>query len=134
MMPPLVLLGSGYTLTRLAVAEARAGRDVLAATRDAARRAELERAGARVTDLEDALTRTAGAHVVVSVPPDAGLDTRIASALAGRFQRGSSTCPPPASMAARGATWTRTPRWSCPRRPRASASRRSRAISRWAPW
>ncbi|WP_434344893.1 GNAT family N-acetyltransferase [Myxococcus virescens] len=84
MMPPLVLLGSGYTLTRLAVAEARAGRDVLAATRDAARRAELERAGARVTDLEDALTRTAGAHVVVSVPPDAGLDTRIASALAGQ--------------------------------------------------
>lgn len=83
MTPPLVLLGSGYTLTRLAVAEARAGRDVLAATRDASRRAELERAGARVTELEDALTRTAGAHVVVSVPPDAGLDTRIASALVG---------------------------------------------------
>ncbi|AEI66666.1 GNAT family N-acetyltransferase [Corallococcus macrosporus] len=82
MTPPLVLLGSGYTLTRLAVAEARAGRDVLAATRDAARRAGLEQAGARVTSLEDALTRTAGAHVVVSVPPEAGLDARIASALA----------------------------------------------------
>ncbi|MBZ4416424.1 GNAT family N-acetyltransferase [Myxococcus sp. RHSTA-1-4] len=82
MTPPLVLLGSGYTLTRLAVAEARAGRDVLAATRDSARRRELERAGARVTSLEDALTRTAGAHCVVSVPPDAGLDASIAQALA----------------------------------------------------
>lgn len=82
MTPPLVLLGSGYTLTRLAVAEARAGRDVLAATRDAARRQVLERAGARVTSLEDALTRTAGAHCVVSVPPDAGLDASIAGALA----------------------------------------------------
>ncbi|QSQ27022.1 GNAT family N-acetyltransferase [Pyxidicoccus parkwayensis] len=82
MTPPLVLLGSGYTLTRLGVAEARAGRDVLAATRDAARRAELERAGARVTSLEDALSQTDGAQVVVSVPPDAGLDARIAESLA----------------------------------------------------
>lgn len=82
MTPPLVVLGSGYTLTRLAVAEARAGRDVLAATRDAARREELERAGARVTSLEEALARTAGAHAVISVPPDAGLDARIAGALA----------------------------------------------------
>jgi nucleoside-diphosphate-sugar epimerase/RimJ/RimL family protein N-acetyltransferase len=82
MTPPLVLLGSGYTLTRLAVAEARAGREVLAATRDDARRDELERAGARVTSLEDALSRTAGAHAVISVPPEAGLDTRIAEALA----------------------------------------------------
>ncbi|GHG91125.1 GNAT family N-acetyltransferase [Comamonas sp. JC664] len=84
MTPPLVLLGSGYTLTRFAVAEARAGREVLAATRDAARRAELEQAGARVTSLDDALLRTAGAHVVISVPPDAGLDARIAAALAER--------------------------------------------------
>jgi nucleoside-diphosphate-sugar epimerase/GNAT superfamily N-acetyltransferase len=82
MTPPLIVLGSGYTLTRLAVAEARAGRDVLAATRDAARRQELERAGARVTSLEDALARTAGAHAVISVPPEAGLDARIAEALA----------------------------------------------------
>jgi ribosomal protein S18 acetylase RimI-like enzyme len=82
MTPPLVILGSGYTLTRLAVAEARAGRDVLAATRDSARREELERAGARVTSLEEALSRTAGAHAVISVPPDAGLDARIAEALA----------------------------------------------------
>jgi nucleoside-diphosphate-sugar epimerase/ribosomal protein S18 acetylase RimI-like enzyme len=82
MTPPLVLLGSGYTLTRLAVAEARAGRDVLAVTRDAARRAELERAGARVTSLEDALARTAGAHAVISIPPDAGLDAHVAEALA----------------------------------------------------
>ncbi|MCP3143310.1 GNAT family N-acetyltransferase [Pyxidicoccus xibeiensis] len=78
----LVLLGAGYTLTRLAVAEARAGREVLAATRDSARREVLERAGARVTSLEDALTRTAGAHVVVSIPPDAGLDVQVAEALA----------------------------------------------------
>ena len=82
MTAPLVLLGSGYTLTRLAVAEARTGRDVLAATRDASRRQVLEHAGARVTSLEDALTRTAGAHAVISVPPDAGLDTRIAEVLA----------------------------------------------------
>lgn len=81
MTPPLVLLGSGYTLTRLAVAEARAGRDVLAATRDAARRAELERAGARVTSLEDALAHTAGAHVVSSVPPEAELDGHLVEAL-----------------------------------------------------
>jgi nucleoside-diphosphate-sugar epimerase/ribosomal protein S18 acetylase RimI-like enzyme len=82
MAPPLVLLGCGYTLTRLAVAEARAGRDVLAVTRDAARRAELERAGVRVTSLEDALARTAGAHAVISIPPDAGLDVDLAEALA----------------------------------------------------
>ncbi|MFP2912551.1 hypothetical protein ACLESD_47570 [Pyxidicoccus sp. 3LFB2] len=44
MTSALVLLGSGYTLTRLAVAEARAGRDVLAATRDAT---PPRRAGAR---------------------------------------------------------------------------------------
>ncbi|MFP2931984.1 GNAT family N-acetyltransferase [Pyxidicoccus sp. 3LG] len=78
MTAPLVLLGSGYTLTRLAVAEARAGRDVLAATRDSARRQELERAGVEVTSLEDALSRTAGAHTVVSVPPEAGLDAHLA--------------------------------------------------------
>lgn len=82
MSPPLVLLGAGYTLTRLAVAEARAGRDVLAATRDAARRAELESAGARVTSLEDALSRTEGTRTVISIPPDAGLDVGLADALA----------------------------------------------------
>lgn len=81
MAPPLVLLGSGYTLTRLAVTEARAGRDVVAATRDPSRRAELERAGARVVSLDEALGQTEGAHVVVSIPPDAGLDARVAEAL-----------------------------------------------------
>ncbi|NTX07977.1 MULTISPECIES: GNAT family N-acetyltransferase [unclassified Myxococcus] len=84
MTPSLVFLGSGYTLTRLAVAQAQAGRDVLAATRDSARREELVRAGARVSSLEDALLQTQGAHVVVSVPPEAGLDGAIASALAAR--------------------------------------------------
>ncbi|HYH98321.1 hypothetical protein [Hyalangium sp.] len=45
MAPPLVLLGSGYTLTRLALSQAREGRTVIAATRDAARRSKLERLG-----------------------------------------------------------------------------------------
>jgi nucleoside-diphosphate-sugar epimerase len=81
MTVPLVLLGSGYTLTRLALQEAGAGRTVLAATRDPERRAELERAGARVGLLEEVLEETRGAHVVHSVPPDAGLDARIEEAL-----------------------------------------------------
>src|SRR5512140_3535071 len=81
MAPPLVLLGSGYTLTRLALAQAREGRTVIAATRDASRRSELERAGARVCLLEEALSQTEGSHVVHSVPPEAGLDARIAEAL-----------------------------------------------------
>lgn len=84
MAPPLVLLGSGYTLTRLALSQARAGRTVIAATRDEARRSELERAGARVCLLEEALERLEGSHVVHSVPPDAGLDARIAEAVAQR--------------------------------------------------
>jgi nucleoside-diphosphate-sugar epimerase len=82
MAPPLVLLGSGYTLTRLALAQVREGRTVLAATRDEARRSELERAGARVCVLEEALERLEGSHAVHSVPPDAGLDERIAEAVA----------------------------------------------------
>jgi len=82
MAPPLVLLGSGYTLTRLALAQAREGRVVIAATREASRRSELERAGARVCLLEEALALTEGSHAVHSVPPDAGLDARIAEALA----------------------------------------------------
>jgi uncharacterized protein YbjT (DUF2867 family) len=84
MSPPLVLLGSGYTLTRLALALAREGQPVIAATRDAERRSELERAGARVCLLEEALSRVEGAHVVHSVPPEAGLDARIAAALSQR--------------------------------------------------
>ncbi|WP_224249129.1 NAD-dependent epimerase/dehydratase family protein [Hyalangium gracile] len=81
MAPPLVLLGSGYTLTRLALLEAREGRTVIASTRDASRRSELERAGARVCLLEEALAQTEGAHAVCSVPPEAGLDARITEAL-----------------------------------------------------
>ncbi|MCP3059920.1 GNAT family N-acetyltransferase [Myxococcus sp. K38C18041901] len=82
MTPPLVLLGSGYTLTRLAVGQAQAGREVLATTRDPARREELQRAGVRVASLEDALLQTKGAHGVVSIPPEAGLDVALAQALA----------------------------------------------------
>lgn len=82
MAPPLVLLGSGYTLTRLALAQARVGRTVIAATREASRRSELERAGARVCLLEEALALTEASHAVHSIPPDAGLDALIAEALA----------------------------------------------------
>ncbi|RKH60891.1 NAD-dependent epimerase/dehydratase family protein [Corallococcus aberystwythensis] len=83
MTAPLILLGCGYTLTRFAVAEARAGREVLATTRDASRRAVLEDAGVRVVSLEEALSRAEGSHVVDSVPPEAGLDARFAQALSG---------------------------------------------------
>ncbi|WP_236069461.1 Rossmann-fold NAD(P)-binding domain-containing protein [Citreicoccus inhibens] len=82
MSPPLVLLGSGYTLTRLAVAAAAAGREVHAATRDPDRRGRLAHAGACVGSLEEALSRAPGAHVVVSLPPEAGLDERVAGGLA----------------------------------------------------
>jgi nucleoside-diphosphate-sugar epimerase len=54
---------------------------VFAATRDAGRRAGLERAGVRVGLLDEALGRTRGAHVVISVPPEAGLDGRMEDAL-----------------------------------------------------
>ncbi|NBD13518.1 NAD-dependent epimerase/dehydratase family protein [Corallococcus silvisoli] len=81
MTAPLVLLGCGYTLTRFAVEEARSGREVLATTRDASRRAILEGSGARVVSLDDALARAPGAHVVDSVPPEAGLDARFTEAL-----------------------------------------------------
>lgn len=81
MTTPLVLLGSGYTLTRLALLEARAGREVLAATRDVHRREKLERAGVQVGSLDEVLGRTRGAWVVGSVPPDAGLDAKVEDAL-----------------------------------------------------
>ncbi|NRD56371.1 SDR family oxidoreductase [Corallococcus exiguus] len=81
MTAPLLLLGCGYTLTRFAVAEARSGREVLATTRDAARRSVLEGAGVHVVSIDDALSRTEGAHVVDSVPPEAGLDARFSETL-----------------------------------------------------
>ncbi|RKH27855.1 SDR family NAD(P)-dependent oxidoreductase [Corallococcus praedator] len=81
MTAPLVLLGCGYTLTRFARVEARSGREVLATTRDAARRAVLEGAGVRVLSLDEALARVEGAHVVDSVPPEAGLDAHFADVL-----------------------------------------------------
>jgi nucleoside-diphosphate-sugar epimerase len=84
MTAPLILLGSGYTLTRLALREAAEGRAVLATTRDAARREALETAGAKVLPLDEALAQTHGAHVVLSMPPEAGLDERLAAALAAR--------------------------------------------------
>ncbi|SEM70570.1 hypothetical protein SAMN05444354_12186 [Stigmatella aurantiaca] len=79
MAPPLVLLGSGYTLTRLA--RTFPGRALIAATRDPQRRAELERVGARVCSVEEALEHVEGAHVVSSIPPEAGLDGRLAEVL-----------------------------------------------------
>ncbi|MBE4753551.1 NAD-dependent epimerase/dehydratase family protein [Corallococcus sp. ZKHCc1 1396] len=81
MTAPLVLLGCGYTLTRFALEEARSGREVLATTRDAARRAVLEGAGVRVLSLDEALARAGGAHIVDSVPPEAGLDAHFADVL-----------------------------------------------------
>lgn len=84
MSVPLILLGCGYTLTRLALREAAQGREVLATTRDAARRAQLEASGVEVRSLDEALASTAGAHVVLSVPPEAGLDARLAAALSTR--------------------------------------------------
>jgi nucleoside-diphosphate-sugar epimerase len=80
-MIPLVLLGSGYTLTRLAREEARRGRPVLAVTRDAARREELSREGVQLFSLDEAVAASRGAHVVVSIPPEAGLDTSLAESL-----------------------------------------------------
>jgi uncharacterized protein YbjT (DUF2867 family) len=81
MTAPLVLLGSGYTLTRLALREAAKGREVLAVTRDPGRTPQLRAAGAQVLSLEDALARTRDAHVIHGVPPEAGLDERVAGAL-----------------------------------------------------
>jgi hypothetical protein len=80
MRAPLILLGSGYSLTRLALREAAQGRVVLATTRDAERRALLEAAGVAVLSLDEALRQTGGAHVVLSIPPEAGLDARVTSA------------------------------------------------------
>jgi nucleoside-diphosphate-sugar epimerase len=80
-MSPLILLGSGYTLTRLAREEARRGRPVLAVTRDASHREELSREGVRLLSLDEAVASAKGARVVVSVPPDAGLDASLAESL-----------------------------------------------------
>jgi nucleoside-diphosphate-sugar epimerase len=77
----LILLGCGYTLTRLALEEAHQGRRVLAVTGNAERRAELERAGVQLLPLEEALSASEGAHVVISIPPEAGLDAMLAESL-----------------------------------------------------
>jgi nucleoside-diphosphate-sugar epimerase len=79
MAPPLVLLGSGYTLTRLA--RTCVGRALVATTRDPVRRAELERGGARVLSVDEALEHVEGAEVIHSIPPEAGLDGRLAEVL-----------------------------------------------------
>lgn len=84
--PPLVLLGAGYTLARLGAREASTGREVWASTRDPVRRAALQQAGAQVVSLDDALARTAGAHVAVSVPPEAGLDAGLAARVHGALR------------------------------------------------
>ncbi|MFL5359222.1 NAD-dependent epimerase/dehydratase family protein [Archangium sp.] len=80
-MTPLILFGSGYTLTRLALEEARRGRRVLAVTRDPQRREELSREGVQLLSLDEAVAASKGAHVVISIPPDAGLDTSLSESL-----------------------------------------------------
>ena len=80
-MSALVLLGCGYTLTRLALEEARRGRRVLAVTREASRREELSRQGVQLPSLDEAVAASAGAHVVSSIPPDAGLDASLSESL-----------------------------------------------------
>jgi nucleoside-diphosphate-sugar epimerase len=82
-MTPLVLLGSGYTLTRLAREEARRGRHVVAVTRDPQRREQLAREGVSLLSLEEAMASTRDAHGVISIPPEAGLDGTVAEALRG---------------------------------------------------
>ena len=81
MTAALILLGSGYTLTRLALREAQSGRAVLASTRHPERVAALEAAGVQVLPLDAALARSRDAHVVVGLPPEAGWDARVAEAL-----------------------------------------------------
>lgn len=85
---PLVLVGCGYTLTRLAARE-RSGRPVVASTRDEARRAFLEQHGVEVLGdpLGLASAVTEGAEVVVSIPPAAGLDVPLSDALRRRRPR-----------------------------------------------
>lgn len=77
-----VLLGCGYTLTRLALGEAARGGEVVAVTREPTRREALTRAGVRLAPLDEALARAQGAHTIVSLPPEAGLDAHVAEALA----------------------------------------------------
>jgi hypothetical protein len=79
--PPLLLLGCGYTLTRLALSLPAGRRRVRAVTRDAGRRAALAAHGVELAEAEEALAGAAGAHVVVSVPPEAGRDAAWAQAL-----------------------------------------------------
>lgn len=81
-MIPLYLLGCGYTLTRLAREEARRGRSVRAVTRDEARREELSREGVQLLSLDEAVASSTGAHVVISIPPEAGLDASLSESLA----------------------------------------------------
>ena len=82
----LVLMGCGYTLERLASSEAQRGRQLVASTRDAARTERLLAAGSNVRVVPDHLeavrAHAAGAQVVYSLPPDAGLDEALAAELA----------------------------------------------------
>lgn len=85
--PPLLLLGCGYTLTRLALTRPEAslrGREVLAVTRDPGRLGALAARGVQLLDEAEALERTGGAEVVVSVPPEAHRDLAYAEAFAAR--------------------------------------------------
>jgi nucleoside-diphosphate-sugar epimerase len=80
-MNPLVLLGCGDTLMRLALVEAPLGRRVRAVTRDPGRRERLAREGVALVSLEEAVASAAGAEVVISIPPDAGLDASLSASL-----------------------------------------------------
>jgi nucleoside-diphosphate-sugar epimerase len=54
---------------------------VLAVTRDESRREELSREGVQLPSLDEAVASAKGAQVVVSIPPDAGLDASLAESL-----------------------------------------------------
>lgn len=82
---PLVLVGCGYTLERVAQrvrspADLRAR--VLASTRDEARAQKLSSLGVEVSaDHVELARRAAGADVVYSLPPDVGFDDAIVAVL-----------------------------------------------------
>lgn len=80
MTTPLLLIGCGYTLRQLA--RRSSGGALIASTRNAETAEELRRLGADVVeDSVQLASRAAGAHVVVSLPPEAGLDEAVAEAL-----------------------------------------------------
>lgn len=81
MTRPLLLIGCGYTLRHLARRVA-GTRPLVASTRNPETAGELRALGAEVVEDPVALAQRAdGAHVVVSLPPEAGLDDALSAAL-----------------------------------------------------